>query len=829
MSGLLTDSAPIESPVVVKPAKDCAHCGLAVPRGLLRSGDEHQFCCPGCRTAWTLIHSSGLEAWYRISTDRRPPADGTVNDTSPESFDAPGFLERYATVGDSGRHEITFSVEGIHCAACVWLIEKLDRVCPGVERSAVNWSRRTVTVWWSEPALRLSQIARGLQGLGYRVSPITPGREQVAEAGENRRHLVRLGVAGAAAGNNMLIVIAIYLGLFSTMEASHLWLLRLASCGVGLLSLLWPGRVFFQGALAAIRTRTPHMDLPVALGLGVGGIAGLVNTSLNRGEIYFDSLSMLVFLLLVGRYIQYRQQRRAADAIELLYRMTPAFAWKVVDGNAVQVPAELLQVEDRIEIRAGETVSADGSIESGSSTLDESILTGESVPVTRRPGEEVAAGTTNLGSPIRIRVTAAGETTRLGQILKLVQSAAQDRPKIVQWADRAGGWFVVVVIFLAVVTLAGWWWAGSDSAVDHAVALLIVACPCALALATPLTLSVALGRGAARGIMIKGGDVLARMARPGTIWLDKTGTLTSGRMRVVEWHGDRSLVPAVMSVQSHSTHPIAAAFRPEVMIAFACAEKNLPGAREVQQFTGQGIIGRVSDQTVAIGNEAMIETRVGLIETNWRSIADEIASRGSSPVFVAVDNEVRAVVGVGDAVREEAAGLVEKFRAASWKVGILSGDDQKVVDLVAVKIGIDSSMAFGRQSPEEKVRRVRESSVDGTVLMVGDGVNDSPALAAADVGVAVHSGAHASLQAAPVWLARNGIGEIAKLLDASRGTMRTIRRAVAASLVYNILAVGLAVAGWIHPLAAAALMPVSSLTVVALAVAGSSFSRIRDK
>lgn len=822
------------------PAADscnCSHCGLVVPRGLVVAERPLQFCCHGCETAWSLIHDSGLEAWYRLAQDRRQVADEDRAAIAVDSFDSPGFVSRFSRPLSGDLREITLAIDGIHCAACIWLIERLGRICPGVVRSSVQFSRRTVTIAWHADQVPLSRIARALRQLGYTASPVTPGVARDADTRENRRHLMRLGIAGAAAGNNMLIATALYLGLFQGMDAGHLWLLRVASCVVGLVSLLWPGRVFFQGALAALRTRTPHVDLPLALGLGAGGIGGVINTLTGRGEIFFDSLSMLVFLLLVGRYIQFRQQRRAADAIDLLYRMTPPFAWKIgADGVAAQVPAELLSPGDRIQVRSGETVPADGCLVAGETLLDESILTGESQPVQRVCGETVSAGTLNLRSPVELSVTAAGDQTRLGGILKMVQAAAADRPAVVQWADRMGGWFVVAVTLLALVTLAAWLWVGSPLAIDHMVALLVVACPCALAMSTPLTVSVALGRAATRGIMIKGGDVLARLAQPGRIWLDKTGTLTMGQMRVVDWEGDESLKAEVAAIQVHSSHPVAAAFAAASFPGLGGengATQSLPTASDVRQVTGQGIEGFVAGRKFRIGRESFAgpaqdasASAASLQSGRWQAAVRRILASGWSPVFISVDGQVRAVAAVGDPVRPEATGLIRELQDQGWQVGILSGDHPDIVARVATQIGIPAGQAHGGLSPEDKVARVRQPGTAAPVVMVGDGVNDSPSLAAADVGIAVHSGAHASLQAAPVWLARSGIGEILTLLNASRKVMRTIRVAVFVSLAYNLLAIALAAFGLIHPLLAAALMPVSSLSVVTLAVTGRSFQAL---
>jgi Cu2+-exporting ATPase len=780
----------------------CAHCRLPVPDALALGDDGPQFCCTGCRTAHALIHAHGLACYYDISDATGTRADGPRLDYA--GFDAPAFLAANTEVLAGGERRTTFAIDGIHCAACIWLLERLPRIVPGVIEARASWRRSTLTVRWQ--GARLSQIADAVARLGYRPSVLGSGTAELVRTRANRRALVEIGIAGAAAGNNMLIAAALYLGMFSYMDDVTETMLRWASCIVGVLSVAWPGRVFVRGAWQSLRARTPHMDLPVALGLVVGAVAGLVNTVLDRGEIYFDTLSVLVFLLLVGRFIQTRQQQRAAATVEVLHRLTPRTAHRVEGDRVADVPAQVVASGDLLEIRAGEVVPADATIVDGASAIDASILTGETRPVDVGVGDAIAAGALNLSATLRVRVDAVGERTRIGRVLELVESSAQQRPKIVQLADRIGARFVVAIVVIASTTLAAWLTIDAAVAVDHTVALLVVACPCALAMATPLAISVALGRAARRRILIKGGDVLQRLSERGTIWLDKTGTLSEGRARVVAWIGDESVRPAVAALEHSSIHPVALALQ-----NVATAKGIATAVRHGQG----GLEGVVDGRVLVVGNERFVATRA---QTNAALVLEtsRLADRALSPVFIAVDGTIVAVAGVGDPLREDATAAVAELRARGHTVGILSGDHPAIVRAVGRSLGIPDSLCHGGLDPEAKVEHVRNTT--GPVVMVGDGVNDSAALAAASVGIATRDGAEASLEAAPVYLGRPGLGPLLELLDGSRATMRAITRNFAVSLFYNGVSVGLAAAGLINPLVAALLMPLSSLGVIGLSL-----------
>ncbi|MFN3168596.1 MAG: heavy metal translocating P-type ATPase [Phycisphaeraceae bacterium] len=809
----------------------CDHCSLPVPLGLVVEGRREQFCCHGCESAYRVIHGCGLDAYYRLREQAGDASNkpATIDDADRVSaFDTDKFHELYVRRRDDGLLTCDLMLEGVHCAACVWLVEKLPRVVPGVIEARLSLREAIVRVTWDPQQVALSKIARSLGTLGYRPHPARGGTKRTMHLAEQRTLLIRVGVAGAIAGNTMLLALALYAGMFGGIEREFENLFRWISAGLGVVALAWPGRVFFRGAWAAIRTRSPHLDLPIALALAVGGVAGLVNVVLGRGEIYFDSLTVLVFLLLVGRFIQYRQQRRADDAVELLFSLTPTSCRRVRrddrGSEAIeQVPAEAVAVGDVLEVRAGELIPADGDIVSGRASVIASLITGESRPVAVDVGDAVCAGSQLADATVRLRVSAVGEDSRVGKLMALVQRGVADKPAIVALTDRVAGWFVVVVSSIALAVFAAWSVFDLGAAVDHTVALLIVACPCALGLATPLSLAVAIGRSAKRDILIKSGAVFDRLAKPGRLLLDKTGTLTRGAMRVEQWHGDPSIKPLVAEVERHATHPIARA------IVSAFGGEELPAderqaIREVR-VNGRGVTAQTRRGELLVGSRQYLAQFGVAVPKAYQSLAEQAAARACTPVFVVEAGRVVALASVGDAVHADAVASLRQLEQWGWSVTMLTGDERLVAEQVAGAVGLKPGAVSAGVTPEQKLTAAQQRGEAGPVVMVGDGVNDAAALAAADVGVAVSGGAEPSLAAADVYLARPGLSGLVELIASARRTRRVIRRNLAVSLAYNALAIGLAAAGLINPLVAAVLMPLSSALVLALAVGGQGLGR----
>jgi Cu2+-exporting ATPase len=807
-------------PIPVKLASfECSHCGLPVPAGLIEPDAAEQFCCQGCRTVFSIIRGCNLERYYKVM-EESPASRAAVKSTSKRyaEMDDPTFARLYVKPVAGGLCRVELFLENVHCAACVWLVERLPSIVSGVIESRLDPRRALVRIMWDPVQAPLSVIARTLDVLGYAPHPARDANARDIRRIEDRRMFIRLAVGGACAGNVMLLALALYSGALSSMEAQYEHLFRWLSMFISLVSLAWPGSVFFRGAWASIRTRTPHLDLPIAIGLAAGAGWGVMNTVTGSGEIYFDSLSILVFALLVGRASQRRQQRWSADAVELLFSLTPSAARRVENASITEVPIEALRPGDTVEVLAGDSIPADGIITRGESSIDQSLLTGESLPVTVSHGNSVTAGSVNLSAPLYIQVSATGEATRLGRLMQMVEEGARRRAPIVRLADRIASRFVVGMLSLATLTALMWLFIDPSRAVDNAAALLIVTCPCALGLATPLAMTVAIGRAARRGILIKGSDAIETLSKPGVIFLDKTGTITQGRMSLVRWHGDDSVKPFAAALESTSSHPIARA------IVQGLAIDDLPMPDHVEQLIGHGIRARVHNAEIAAGSSKFIRS-FACSDPTMDTVEAEVIADGLTPILISIGGQVRAVAGVGDPVRDDAAQAVRSLSTSGWNVRILSGDHPDVVRAVARSLGVTD--ATGGATPEDKLQAVSVASRTSRVVMVGDGVNDAAALAAATVGIAVHGGAEASLSAADIYLGKPGLTPIVDLLQASRRTLGIIHLNLAASLLYNALAATLAITGVINPLIAAILMPVSSLTVLGLSFSARTFSDSR--
>ncbi len=547
-------------------------------------------------------------------------------------------------------------------------------------------------------------------------------------------------------------------------------------------------------------------------------MAGTINALSGTREIYFDSLSVLVFLLLVGRWFQARQQRWADEAVGLLGSFTPSTCRVVRGETLVEIPTGSLVSGDIVEVRPGDLIPADGTVVEGTSTVDRSLLSGESVAVHVEKGGEVFAGTQNIASALRVRIAIAGAETRVAQLMELVSDGLREKSPIVQLTDRAAGWFVTAVILAAGATFAAWAATATLTvAVDHTIALLIVACPCALGLATPLTMAVAIGLAARRHMLIKNAAVLEVLAGDGQMLIDKTGTITRGRPTLVEWVGPEWLQSVVAQAESHSSHPIALRTG-ECTRRYRCHAS--PSRTKADPRIGQRwdpSYGRWANAARRCAR-FLDEQGVALDGEIGEPIA-RFESAGLTTVGIVLAGKLQAIAALGDQVHRDSAKRLASLRQQGWHTTIVSGDAVGVVRQVATEVGVPLEATLGEVLPEEKLALVRQgTNSTQSVVMIGDGVNDAAALAAADVGIAVDGGAEASLAAADVYIASPGLMPIVDLVSLAKRTKRVVRRNLALALCYNLLAVSLAAAGYITPLVAAILMPISSATVLASAM-----------
>ena len=803
-------SAPPAAPAAARPAEgDCTHCGLPVPAGRRPS----PFCCQGCETVAAFLGEAGLDGYYARRSGPAP-SPSQPSGRGYEEFDDAGFQARHVEARGSLR-SCELYLEGTHCAACVWLVEKLPRVLPGLSSARLDLSRGLARVEWDPEQVQLSALARTLDSFGYPAHPYRASETRARREASDRAALVQVATAGALAGNVMLISFASYGGMMHGIEPALQSLFRWAAFALCLPAVFGPGRTFLRGAWGALRTGTPHVDLPVSIALLAGLAGGLFNTLRGAGEVYFDTVAVLVFLLLIGRWLQGRQRRRAAEASELLTVLAPSAArrYEGPDAPAREVPCDALQPGDRVEVRSGERVPIDGRVLEGQARLDRSLLSGESRPVAVGPGDEVHAGTLARGGRLIVEVLATGEETRLAEILRQVDAAGSEKPALVAWADRIAGTFVLTVLALGLLTFVAWQWAAPGLAIDHAVALLIVTCPCALSLATPLAIHAALGHAAGLGAIVKGGEVLQRLAGEAAegpagplALLDKTGTLTEARFQLLtfaplEGESAEEIQAAVLALEAGSAHPIAEGFR-EAWAAGASQTATL----EAEELPGGGLAGALGGERWELGSPAACGAEAE---------AAGLVARGETPVAIRRGGRLVGLAGLGDRVRDEAPAAVRDLQAAGWRVELLSGDHPQVVAGVGRLLGVDA--ARGAATPEAKAARVAEARAAGygPILVLGDGVNDAAALAAADVGIGVRGGSLAALQAAEVYLTEPGVAALRPLLALARGTLGRIRLNLALSLTYNLIAAALAASGKIDPIVAAVLMPISSLAVVA--------------
>lgn len=828
-------SAP-KSPMV-----PCAHCGLPAPP--TPHPDDPAFCCVGCEAVYHAIHAGGFENFYKfqgIGSQSTVQRGVDRRDAQFSYLDSNEFLEHHTEALDDGRRRVQLHLEGVHCAGCVWLTEKMPFHVDGIEDAKLSLARGRLDVRWNPDQAKLSEAATWLAQFGFMPHPLHQDRIEGATSAE-RALLTRVGASWAIAGNIMIMAVAGYGGLNMVKDPMLSSFMRWTSLLLATVSMIYGGGVFFRRAFTSLRSILQShgqrawlqlsMDVPIALGVFVGWLHSAIATLRGSGDVWFDSIAVLIAALLTARWLQMRGRRYAGEATERMLSLLPTTARRLSNTGALEeIPADQLAPGDLIEVRAGDVVAADGIVEHGESTLFRAVVSGESRPEPIGVGQAIEAGVTNLGAVLRIRVHAAGKDTRVGQLMQWVEEGDRRRAPVVQLADTLGGLFVLVVLVAALLTGLVWSFLSPEHSVSHVVALLVISCPCALGMATPLALTVGVGRAAKHGIFIKHDDVLQSLARATHIFFDKTGTLTEGRMTVGQIIGDENAAHAAAILEIQSVHPISKAI---TQWARRNAEMWPPTApaEAVEEVAGAGITGTVNGQRVAVGRRNwLVESGVHSNDKDWKVIEQDIATRGGSPVFVAIDNVLRCALSIGDAIREDTPALLQELRADGIQVGLLSGDHPQLVQQCAQTLDIPAKLTHGGVTPEGKrdlIAQVRKENPDAVIVMIGDGVNDAVAMQEADVGVAVHDGAQAALVAADIFVTQEGVAPIGVLLHGTRDVMRTVQRNLMGSAVYNAIGISAAALGVVVPLVAAVAMPFSSLFVITSSLMQRSFDAQR--
>ncbi len=794
--------------------QECFHCGLPVParsdHRLEIEGVTRPFCCRGCEAVAGAILAAGLADYYRHRTARPASASELVPELLRETavYDHPEVQRGFVRDVGESRREAALILENIVCPACLWLNEQHLRQLPGIVSVAINYASRRAQVAWDERALKLSDILRAIATIGYRAHPYDPRRAQLLLERERRGFLKRLAVAAIFGMQVMLLAVALWFGEARGIEAPFRDFFRWASLVLCLPVLLYSAQPFFRSAWRDLRARRAGMDVPVALGMALAFGGSVWATVSGTGEVWYDSVAMFAAFLLTGRYFELMARARAAEAAEALARATPALATRLRAGGGEESVAVVdLRPGDRLLVRAGETIPADGTVIAGRSSVDEALLTGESRPVPKGPGERLIGGGINRESPLTFEVSAVGPQTVLSSVLRLLERAQAEKPALAHAADRAAGRFVVRL--LAVALAVGLWWYFTDPRhwLPILVSVLVVSCPCALSLAAPAALTAASGRLMRLGVLATRGHALETLARATHFVFDKTGTLTRGRlqvMRIEDLADDAGWRARAAALERRSEHPIARALA-----------ELAPGAglavEEVANTPGGGIEGMIGGDRLFLGSPAFIRARTGLELPAARRT--ELAGADGTLVLAAAPGRLLGAVVLRDELRAGAADLVAGLKAAGKPVLLLSGDQEPAVRAAAAALGIEEC-AWGLD-PQAKLARLRALQQDGAIVaMIGDGVNDAPVLAGAQVSIAIGEGAALAAASGDLVLLAPRLTSLTRAIEVAGRMLRITHQNLAWAVAYNLTAIPAAALGYVTPWLAALGMSLSSLLVV---------------
>ena len=792
-------------------AAGCFHCGLPVGKAVFPvrvDGVERATCCRGCQAVSQTIVDNGLGAYYRNRTAMAPSARSVqVVPGELAVYDMPEVQRNFVRDANEHEKEASLLIDGVTCAACVWLIEQRIARLPGVSAVSLNYATRRARVRWDARETALSAILAAVAALGYSAHPYDAGRAEERLRRERSILLWRLFIAGFSMMQVMMYAVPVYIAE-GAMTPDIEQLMRIASLVLTLPVALWSAVPFYGGAWRDLRRGSVGMDVPVTLAFALGFAASVYATWTAGGDVYFDSVSMFVFLLLGARYLEMEARAKAVRTQERLVRLVPASAERILgDGSAERIAAAALRPGDLVRVRPGEGIPADGTVVEGSSKADEALLTGESRPVNKRPGDPLTGGAVNLDGVVVMRVTRIGEDTVLAGIVRLMDRAQTEKPRIAKLADRVARWFVASLLLLTLMTFAVWWQIDPQRALWIAVAMLVVTCPCALSLATPAALTAATGSAYRDGVLVTRGAALETLARATHFVFDKTGTLTSGRMvlagiRTLGVESSAQCLALAAALESWSEHPVGRAL-------VAAANGVHPVASAVSVVTGQGVEGRVGGRLLRIGRPEYVAALHGqALPADMDCVPDAIAA-------VALGDEEGwiALFLLDDVVRHDAPALVRDLAAGGAHVALLSGDRRQRVAHTAFELGIADHA--GEASPAEKLAYVEKLQAQGAVVaMIGDGVNDAPVLSRAQVSIALGSGTELAQVSADIILLTDRLEALAGTVRAARRTLRVIRQNLGWAMAYNAVALPLAMAGLVTPLVAAIGMSASSLLVV---------------
>jgi Cu2+-exporting ATPase len=769
---------------------------------------EQPMCCPGCQAVAQAIVDSGLTTYYS-SRQQLPEGVAAPLPEALSLYDSSELAAQFTN--DAGDAQAMLSIEGIRCSACVWLIEKRLSQVPGLKSANLNVATEKLQVTWDAALSKPSDIIRAVREVGYVAYPFDPIQHGDLLRKNARTMFKRLFVAGLSMMQVMMYAVPVYWADAGSMESDLEQLMRWASLLLTLPAVMYSAQPFFRGAWTDIKVRTPGMDVPVALGIAAAFIGSTWSTINGGGDVYFDSVTMFIFLLLASRYVELVARRRAAASLEKLQYALPESAHLMLgypaSRNTTIVAASTLRSGDIILSKPGEAIPVDSLIIDGETTIDLSLLTGESHPQPRRLDESVSSGAVNISQPVTLRVEKVARDSTLAALIRLIESAGQGKPTLAQWADRVAAWFVGALLVFALVVLAIWSWHDATRAWPIAIAVLVVSCPCALSLATPSALAAVTDRLLRQGVLVIQPHVIETLYRATHVVLDKTGTLTEGRpqLRQTVILGEASreqVLHIAAALESGSAHPLSRAL---VEAAEQRSARNVD-FEAITHYVGQGLEGMIAGELYRIGSHAFVSALSGVGVAANEPNDMTCIYLGKASVWLARFD-------VSDALKPDAQAVITYFQSLGKQVILLSGDAPGIVRRMADTLGIDD--AHGGMLPQQKLEFVQQLQSQGArVVMVGDGMNDAAVLRAADVSFAMGSGAALAQSHADAVLLSAKLSSLIDAAEAAAACMTVIRQNLAWATLYNLVAIPAAAFGLLAPWMAGLGMSVSSAVVV---------------
>jgi Cu2+-exporting ATPase len=794
----------------------CFHCGLPVPNDLHLNvkilGEDRAMCCVGCQAVAQAIVDTGMESYYQYRTETAPTGKELVPEflNQIKSYDIPAIQDRFVKQDSGDLSEVSLILEGITCAACIWLNERYLSSLQGVVDVQINYTSHRARIRWDDEQIKLSDIIEAVSRIGYLAHPYDPQRQQEIVERERKSLLRRIGIAGVLGMQVMVLAVALYTGGWWGMEEDFQLFFRWASLLFTIPVITYAASPFFTNAWADIKRRTVGMDVPVSLGISIAFLSSIWATLAQQGEVYFDSVVMFTFFLLIARYFELIARRHTSEATDAMVRLQPTVATRLSGDNVESIVAVAdLAIGDILLVRPGENIPADGVVIDGQTSVDESLLTGESLPVDKGADSTVIGGSINIASPFRMRVVKVGKGAVLSTILDMLDQATSEKPAISRFADRVAARFVVTILIMAAAVALFWWSSGSPEWIAITISVLVVTCPCALSLATPVAMSAATGRLTQLGLLTMKGHSIETLAQVEHFVFDKTGTLTQGRLSLTriqqlsEGYDDAEILQVAAGLEAGSEHPIAKAI---------VNKSSRPGftANNISNQPGRGVTGTIDGQKWYLGSQDFIAEHVVSDLSHTSYLQDD---HHSSIIWLANEQHPVACLSFSDQLRVGALPLIQSLQVKGKEISIVSGDNEAAVRAIASDLAVNHYMS--QTLPDDKLNYIDKlQSEEKVVAMLGDGVNDAPVLAKAQVSIAMGGGTQIASISADMVLLSDRLEHLIDALMVSQKTMRIVKQNIAWALFYNISAIPAAALGYIPPWLAAVGMSASSLVVV---------------